>query len=567
MTKIIERNKRKHYPENFVFSDWNSVKDYYHQLENTTINSLADLLPCIDKRSELDKIVEEEYRWRYIRMTCDTENQKLKTQYEAFINDVMPELMRVSNQLNIIIYQSTFFNELDNNRFYIYKRNLKNSIELYKDENVALIQQEQLLAQEFGSISGAMTITHQNKELTLPQAATFLQNKDKNLRKEIYEKIQNRRLQDKDKLNHLFSDLIKVRHQIAQNAGFKNYRDYKLAELGRFDYGVKECEAFHQAIEEIIIPIVNKIYQTKKEKLQLSHLQPYDLDVEEDDSTPLKPYNTEREFIDKSIQCLAKVDDYFAQCIATMDNMQYLDLSSRKGKAPGGYNMTLPEIGIPFIFMNGAGTQRDVETMVHEAGHAVHTFLMRNLTYLFDGDITSEIAELASMSMEFFTYDGLNEFYNQEESNRAIQSHLKGTITILPWIALIDKFQHWIYTNPNHTIEERTDTWNAMHQKLSSSIIDWSEYQHYRNFIWQKQLHLFEVPFYYIEYGIAQLGAIAMYKNYCENKTQTISAYKAALSLGYTKPIPEIYKTAGVSFNFSKEYINELATFVVSKIK
>jgi oligoendopeptidase F len=567
MAQIVERNKRKYYPEDFIFTDWNSIESYYSELERTEISSLDTLMKFIEQRSEIDKIVEEEYRWRYVHMTCDTENESYKEQYEAFINDVMPQLMPVSNRLNLLVYQSPFFNDLDSERFFIYKRSLKNAIELYKEENVALIQQEQLLAHEFGSISGQMTIVHNDEEFTLPQAGLFLQEKDRAIRKEVYEKINNRRLEDEEKLNQLFSDLVKVRHQIAVNAGFQNYRDYKLAELGRFDYGVQECEAFHLSIQDIIIPIVNKIYTSKKGNLGVETLKPYDLEVEETDHTPLKPYQSEREFIDKSIQCLNSVDAYFANCIGTMDKMEYLDLSSRKGKAPGGYNMTMPEIGIPFIFMNGAGTHRDVEVMVHEAGHAVHSFLMRDLPYNFDGDITSETAELASMSMEFFTYDGLQAFYSEEEKARAIQSHLKGTISMLPWIALIDKFQHWIYTHPEHTVEERTQTWNAMHQQLSSDVIDWSAYQNYRNAIWQKQLHLFEVPFYYIEYGIAQLGAIAMYKNYCENKHKTIAEYKSALSLGYTKTIPDVYKAAGISFNFSSTYVSELASFILSKIE
>jgi oligoendopeptidase F len=567
MAEIIERNKRKFYADEFVFTDWASIAHYYEELEQTNINSLEDLLLFLDKRSELDKIVEEAYRWRYVHMTCDTENQTYKEKYEAFITEVMPHLMRIGHQLNLLAYNSAFFKDLDENRFFIYKRSLKNAIELFRAENVALLQEEQLLAQEFGSIAGQMTITYQEQELTLPQASKLLQEKDRNLRKEVYEKIQHRRLEDTEKLNTLFSNLVQIRHKIATNAGFKNYRDYKLAELGRFDYGVEACEAFHQSIQEIIIPLVNKIYAQKKENLKVDTLMPYDLEVEETDTTALKPYQTEREFIDKSILCLKKVDDYFANCIAIMDKMQYLDLSSRKGKAPGGYNMTLPEIGIPFIFMNGAGTQRDVETMVHEAGHAVHTFLMRDLPYNFDGEITSEIAELASMSMEFFTYDGLQEFYAEEEKDRAIQTHLKSIISMLPWIALIDKFQHWVYTNPNHTTEERTQNWNTMYNQLSSSIVDWSLYQDFKNIIWQKQLHLFEVPFYYIEYGIAQLGAIAMYKNYTENKNKAIQNYKDALSLGYTKSIPEIYKTAGVAFNFSKEYVQQLADFILSKIK
>jgi len=216
--------------------------------------------------------------------------------------------------------------------------------------------------------------------------------------------------------------------------------------------------------------------------------------------------------------------------------------------------------------MNAAGTQRDVETMVHEAGHAVHSFLMRTLPYNFDQEITSEIAELASMSMELMTFDGLSAFYSEEDKKRAIQTHLEGIVLILPWIAIIDKFQHWIYLNPNHTVEEREQKWLEIHQWLSAEVTDWSGYEEYRKALWQKQLHLFEVPFYYIEYGIAQLGAISVWKNYKQDKTAAIQAYKNALSLGYTKPIPEVYKTAGVAFNFSRSYVHDLMQFLQQEL-
>jgi oligoendopeptidase F len=558
--------QRKYIPNDLVFENWDSVKQFYEDLVTFDVQNIDALKEFLAKRSELDKIVEQAYRWFYVQMTCDTENEQHKKAYENFISETLPEVMKVSNELNLKVYRSPAFDELDADRFFIYKRGLKNAIELYREENIALIQEEQLKAQEFGSISGQMTIEHNGADLTLSQAAVFLQEKDRNLRKEIYEKIQQRRLQDKDKLNRIFADLIQIRHKMAQNAGFANYRDYKLAELGRFDYDVAACEAFHHAVETVVVPVVNKIYAKRKENLGLDALKPYDLDVDETGGNPLKPYSEENEFIEKSIACLNDVDAFFAECLRTMQQLHFLDLSSRKGKAPGGYNMTLPEIGIPFIFMNGAGTQRDVETMVHEAGHAVHTFLMRDLTYNFDGEITSEIAELASMSMEFFTHDGLSRFYAEADKNRAIQTHLKGAITMLPWIALIDKFQHWIYTRPQHTAEERTAVWNELYGRFSSNVTDWSGCEQYKNIAWQKQLHLFEVPFYYIEYGIAQLGALAMYRNYLANKPQTIQNYKKALSLGYTQTIPAVYQTAGVAFDFSTDYVRSLVDFAAAKI-
>lgn len=564
--RIIERPKRHFVSENLAINDWADIEPYYTQLQQRELNSAADLKQLLADRSELDKIVEEDYRWRYVRQTCDTENKAYTEAYEKFLTDILPHLMKVGNDLNQKIAGSPFFAELDADRFFVYKRSLKSALELFREANIPLKQQEQLRAQEYGQAIGAMTIEHEGKEYTLPQAGKFLQNPDRALRQSIFEKINARRLQDKDKLNALFDDLIKLRHQIALNAGFANFRDYKLAELGRFDYGVAECEQFHESIKATVVPLLNQLHETRKQQLGVDSLKPYDTDVDPSGKPALSPYQTEAEFTEKSIACLDRVDRFFADCISIMHNMKYLDLSSRKGKAPGGYNMEMPEIGVPFIFMNGAGTQRDLETMVHEAGHAVHSFLIRDLEYNFDQDITSEIAELASMSMELLTHDGLKEFYSDDDRTRAITTHLQGIISSLVWIALIDKFQHWIYTHPGHSAEEREQTWVTLYTEFSSAVVDWSGYENFRAAMWQKQLHLFEVPFYYIEYGIAQLGALGVFRNFKKEPNQAVENYKNALKLGYTRPLPELYKTAGVPFDFSRAHVQELMDFVKSEM-
>ncbi|MDB5227362.1 MAG: oligoendopeptidase [Bacteroidota bacterium] len=566
-TNTITRNKRNYLAENLTVNTWEDIETYYNELSSRSIENKDDLLKWISDRSETDAVVDEEYRWRYIRQTCDTENNEYTKAYEDFIQTITPKWMSVTNELNKKIAASPFVKELDQQRFFIYLRNLKTQLQIFREENIPLAQQTQLKAQEYGTIIGAMTIEHEGKEYTLPQASVFLQNENRELRKTIFEKTNNRRLQDREKLNQLFSELVQIRHQIALNAGFENFRDYMFAELGRFDYDVEACEQFHETIKTEVIPLVKKILEKRKAQLKVETLFPYDLDVDPENLPALKPFTTQEELVEKSVACLNNSDIFFAECISIMNNMKYLDLNSRKGKAPGGYNMTLPEIGVPFIFMNAAGTHRDVETMVHEAGHAVHSFLMRKLPYNFDQDISSETAELASMSMELMTFDGLNAFYNEADKDRAIQTHLEGIISMLPWIALIDKFQHWIYTHPQHTSEERENKWLELHKELTSGEVEWTGYEDFRKTMWHRQLHLFEVPFYYIEYGIAQLGAIAVWRNYRQNKEKAISDYKNALSLGYTKTIPQIYAAAGVEFNFSKEYVRELVNFLKGEIK
>jgi oligoendopeptidase F len=276
----------------------------------------------------------------------------------------------------------------------------------------------------------------------------------------------------------------------------------------------------------------------------------------------LRPFTDGKDLYEKSVACFEQLNPFFADCLRKMNELKHFDLESRKGKAPGGYNCPLAESGAPFIFMNAAGQMSDVTTMVHEGGHAIHSFLAHPLSLSAFKEYPMEIAEVASMSMELFTMNHWQSFFdNEADLNRAKEHQLERTITIFPWIAIIDKFQHWVYENPNHTIEERTNNWTAILKEFSTNSIDYTGLDMYRAIGWQRQLHLFEVPFYYIEYGIAQLGAIGMWMQYQKNPNQALENYMNALALGGTKTLPELYKTAGLEFNFSPNYVKTLMDF------
>jgi oligoendopeptidase F len=364
-------------------------------------------------------------------------------------------------------------------------------------------------------------------------------------------------------LNELFNKLLERRHQVALNAGFKNYRDYKFKELGRFDYTAEDCFEFHEAVREHIMPLQKMLVEHRRNRLGLDRMRPWDTDAEPVGTEPLHPFETGKELADKSIETFNRLRPFFADCLRTMVQMNRLDLESRKGKAPGGYNCPLAETGVPFIFMNAAGTMGDLTTMMHEGGHAVHSFLSHSLPLSSFKEYPMEIAELASMSMELFTMEHWDVFYKTEEELRRAQvEELERVISVLPWIATIDKFQHWLYTNPGHSNKDRELIWMEILNEFSTGITDWSGFEEYRAHFWQKQLHLFEVPFYYIEYGIAQLGAVAMWRQYRNNKEQALDNYMNALSQGYTKTLKELYEIAGIKFDFSPAYIKELSTFV-----
>ena len=562
-TADIKKLPRKFLPENFVVTDWASLEPYFTSLLNREISDKSSLEQWLQDQSELEAAVSEDACWRQIKMTCDTENKDLEEAFNYFCLQIQPQIQPLADALNKKLMATPFLTELEKEKYHTYLRSIRKNIELFREENIPLQAEAAVLQQQFGQITGAMMVRVNNQEYTLQQAAKFLENPDRKVREEVYIKIQDRRLQDKDKLDELYNKLIALRNKEAQNAGFDTYRDYRFKELGRFDYTKEDCYNFHAAVKQHVMPLVNDIYKKKKEKLGLDELRPWDLDAEPAGQQPLRPFKTGDELLQKSIDCFTKLRPFFGQCLQKMKELQHLDLESRKGKAPGGYNCPLSESGAPFIFMNAAGQMHDVTTMVHEGGHAVHSFLAHPLKLNGFKEYPMEIAEVASMAMELFSMDHWDSFFdNAEDLSRAREHQLERVISIFPWIAIIDKFQHWVYEHPTHTHEERTAAWVSVLQEFQDDVVNYEGLEAYRSNAWQRQLHLFEVPFYYIEYGIAQLGAIGLWMQYKNNAKQALDNYCNALSLGGTKTLPELYKTAGLEFDFSPEKIKVLMEFV-----
>lgn len=500
-------------------------------------------------------------------MTCDTENKSLEEAFNFFFMEIQPKIQPYADALNKKLIACPFTKELDQQKYFTYLRSVKKSIDLFREENIPLQAELSVLQQQYGSIAGKMTIEQDGKEYTLQQAGKFLESEDRVIRETVYKKIAERRISDKDSLNDLFTKLIEKRHQIALNAGFKNYRDYKFVEMGRFDYSPESCFQFHDAVKKEVMPLVDHIYAQQKERLGLDIMKPWDTEAEPAGVKPLRPFTDGKDLLKKSIACLDKLNPFFGDCLRKMESLEHLDLDSRIGKAPGGYNMPLAESGAPFIFMNAASQMSDLTTMVHEGGHAIHSFLAHELELTGFKEYPTEMAEVASMSMELFTMDHWDVFFdNEEEMKRAKRHQLERVITIFPWIATIDKFQHWLYEHPTHTLDERKENWMSILNDFSTSSIDFSGLESFRSYSWQKQLHLFEVPFYYIEYGIAQLGSIGMWKQYREDPEQALTNYMYALSLGGTKTLPELYEAAGIKFDFSPATISELMLFVKKEL-
>jgi oligoendopeptidase F len=565
----IKRLPRHFLPEDFKLSTWDDLEPYFIHLRDRKIETRADLIQWLKDMSELEAAISEDACWRQIKMTCDTENKELEEAFHFFVMEIQPKMQPYMDGLNRKLADHPLAASLEKQEpeYHTYLRTVRKNIELFREENIALQSDLSILQQQYGQITGRMTITHNEQEYTMQQASKFLLSKDRAEREEVYRKIQERRLLDKGNLDALFDKLVEKRHQVAKNAGFDNFRDYKFKELGRFDYTKEDCHLFHEGVKQHVIPLINTLYNHKRAVLDVDTLRPWDLEAEPKGIPSLKPFTDGEDLLEKSIACLDKLNPFFGDCFRTMKKMGHFDLESRKGKAPGGYNCPLAESGAPFIFMNAVGQMDDVTTMVHEGGHAVHSFLSHDLDLNGFKEYPMEIAEVASMTMELFTMDHWEVFFDDAESLRRAKIHqLERAITIFPWIAMIDKFQHWLYEHPLHNRNERAVAWMDLLEEFKISSLDTSSLEMYRRSGWQRQLHLFEVPFYYIEYGIAQLGAIGIWMQYKKDPQAAIEKYIQTLQLGGTRTLPELYEAAGIKFDLSPEYIRELTDFVSQEI-
>ncbi|MBO0939763.1 M3 family oligoendopeptidase [Fibrella sp. HMF5335] len=584
---ILTRPARHFLPETYTLTTWDEVRPFYDDLLNRPINSADDLRRWFANRSELESYLSENFAWRYIRMTCDTADAKLTEQLNFFIEHIQPQMSELGDELDKKALQSPFLAELTAPEYAVMVRGMRQANAIFRPENIPLQTELQTEERQYAATVGAMTVMidtdGMREEVTLQKASDRLQSTNRAVREEAWFLIQNRRFADHETLDALFTRLVTLRHQVALNAGFANYRDYAFAALGRFDYTPADCFTFHAAVAETVVPLMNRQMADRQRKLvqndpSIATLRPWDHKVDPDGQPPLVPFKTGKELIEKTIHCFDRLDTSgeLGGYLRVMRRMGHLDLESRKGKAPGGYNYPLEEIGVPFIFMNATSSLRDLVTIVHEGGHAVHSFLTRELPLKDFRNPPMEVAELASMAMELLSMDHWDVFFEAnehrtpeqaaDELRRAKQQHLESIIVMLPWVATVDKFQHWVYEHPRHTLAERRANWVRIFDEFSDTVTDWSGLDHLKEYVWQKQLHLYEVPFYYIEYGIAQLGAIGVWRNYRENPEMGLQGYKDALKLGYKAPIRDIYAAARVPFDFSKEYIGTLMTFVQEEI-
>ena len=560
--------RHRYLPADFQVKDWDQLRPYYDELAERSVDSPAALRQWLLDWNELDAVVGEDFAWRYVRMSQHSADADIAEAYQFAVTQIAPQVAPYEDRLNRKLVESPHRDAIELPGYDLLLRNTENAVALYREANIALSTEAQLKAKEYSQLFGAMTVEVDGEMLTLQQAGTFLEEPDRAKRERVYRLINERLRADTEALEAIFDELVRLRHQMALNAGFDNYRDYKFRALDRFDYSVQDCLDFHASIAKAMVPLEGQLLRYRKEALGLDTLRPWDLAVDPSGEAPLRPFEGGEQLLEKSIDTLAAVHPYFGECLRTMREMEHLDLVSRPNKSPGGYNMPLVWTGVPFVFMNATKSFGDLRTLMHESGHAVHSFLSRHFELVAAKRVPSEVAELASMTMELLTMDHWANFFpNEADWKRARIKQLSGVLKTLPWIATIDAFQHWIYTHPEHTREERKTNWLRLKNQYQAEGVDRTGLEHYADYQWHRQLHLFQVPFYYIEYGFAQLGAIAIWQRYRQDPEAALRDYVRALQLGYTRPIPELYAAAGIAFDFSPAYVQSLGDFVQAELE
>jgi len=580
--KLPAHKPRMFVPQNIDLGDWPQIAPLFDQLESraASCQSAAELERWLHDWSELNAALDEESSRRYIAMTCHTDNAAAEKAYLHFVEHVEPQLKPRQFALEKIYIRRR--DELDESptktksgtrgthpsesRYFVFDRDVKNHVKLFRPENVPLETEEAKLCQQYQKLSGALTVYFRGEEKTLVQMGRYLEEPDRALRQDAWQTVAARRLQEAGKFDDILDGQIKLRGQIAKNAGFENYRDYAFRRMGRFDYAPDDCRKFHDAVEKEIMPIVRELHAQRRAQLNLEKLRPWDLAVDPLNRLPLKPFTEVGDMVSRTQKVFDKLDSELAAGFQQMQDLRLLDLDNRKGKAPGGYQSTLAESRVPFIFMNAVGLQRDVETILHEAGHAFHALATRDEDLHAYRSAPIEFCEVASMSMELLGNEFIGEFYSAADANRARRVHLEGVVGVFSWIATVDAFQHWIYTHPDHTREERRKAWLDLMDRFGGDV-DWSGFETARANLWHRQLHIFLHPFYYIEYGIAQIGALQVWANSKRDKAKALGDYKKSLALGGSRPLPELFQAAGCRFEFSERTIRPLAKMLREELE
>jgi oligoendopeptidase F len=542
--------------DDFQFWPWSEIDAYYKDLASRSLSD-ANIKQWLTDWSAIKELVTETYNRLYVASTCNTTDNEVERRFMAYLEDIFPNSEAADQVLKEKLLQSGL--QVEGLEQTI--QNIRSEVSLFNPQNLPLLAEERHLGTEYDRIIGAQSIQWQDKEVTLSQLLPVYLDNDRHKREQAWRMASQRQLQDRQAINELWGRYMGIRRKLAENAGQDNYRSYRWKQLHRFDYTPNDCQALHQVIEQVVVPAATRIYDAHRRALGLDNLRPWDMDWDRSADPrgrpPLQPFETVAELEEQASIIFQRVDPQLGHYFNTMRQNDLLDLENRKDKAPGGYCIDYPRARLPFIFMNSVGIHEDVQTILHEGGHAFHVFETGCLPYYQQKESGIEFAEVASTAMELLSAPYLTRqeggFYSPEEAARARIEHLKSFILFWPYMAVVDAFQHWVYEN--HTLASDPDNcdrkWTELWIRFLPDV-DWSGFEEVMSTGWQRKAHILQVPFYYIEYGLAGLGAIQVFSNSLTDHAGAVQGYRKALSLGGTVPLPVLFKTAGASFSFSR---------------
>ena len=547
-------------------SKWEDYQAYYEKLSNVTLEQ-SNLRDWLKEWSDLSRFVEEVGSITYIESTLDTTDESKEQAFLNFVENIEPNVRRADQVLKERLLAHVQDDDALGPDMSVALRRMRNQADLFREANIPLLTELAKLGNDFDKITGGLKVDWDGEEKNLSQLETLLLSRDRAVRERAWNVTMALWQSKRAELNDNYRQMLTLRRNIAENAGFADYREYIYRAYNRFDYTPADSLRFQDAIETIVVPAAARVYERKRAQLGLETLRPWDVAVDSSGQPPLQPYMAQDALIQGSLNIFEHVDSGMARQFATMAEENLLDLDTRAGKALGGYCSNLPWRGRPFIFMNGAGVHDDVQTMLHEAGHAFHSFESFSLPYIWQTDVPMEFCEVASMSMELLAAPYLTKnyggFYSDAEAARARIEHLSGILLFLPYMAVVDGFQHWVYTHSDKALDSVAcdEAWDKLWMRFMRGI-DWSGFEAERESGWHRKLHIFHVPFYYIEYGMAQVGALQVWRNALQDQNKAVATYRNALKLGGTRPLPELFAAAGAEFRFDEAMLEKLVDLV-----
>ncbi len=543
--------------------DWNSVKPHFDALRATTL-SQDTVERWLQRWSDLTAHLQEADAQIYREVTENTADEAAEQRFLLWVDEIVPEWQKAEQALKEQLLALEDFTPPDT-AGQMMKR-FRAEAAIFRDENVPLHSELAKLSNRYDKVVGGLTIEWQGETRTIPQAQLLLMATERATREQVWHKIMDRFLEERTQLNELFLQMLSLRRQVARNAGFDSFREYQWQVMGRFDYTPEDCFTFHAAIEQEVVPLATQLYDELRAKLGVDTLRPWDVEADPHGKA-LVPFAGAQELEEGGYRIFQQVDPALAEHFATMRD-GFLDLASRQNKAPGGYCISFPRTGKPYIFMNAVGTNDDVMTLLHEGGHAFHFMeSQRQQPLIWNWHAPMEFCEVASMAMELLSAPYLARteggFYEEADARRAYAEKLRGVVTFLPYMAVVDAFQQWVYSEaPDAVTTEAMDAkWAELWDRFMKGI-DYSGLQTPKESGWHRKGHIFTVPFYYIEYGLAELGALQVWRNAQADQAQAVADYRAALALGDTRPLPDLFEAAGTTFAFDGETVGQLMTLI-----